>query len=265
MICYFSGIGNTRYATENISGIIKEELCFIPEIKTESLVFSGESLGFLFPIYSWGVPPIVLDFIAALPEEFIRTVRENKIPVWMVCTCGDETGRAPDMLNKALLHRGLELKGAWSVIMPNTYVLLPGFDIDSKEVEKEKLRNADIRIAEIGEMINNAKWDWDIHYGSLPGLRTSLFFPLFKKWGINSKQWHYTSACVKCGKCVRSCAVKNICMGTDGPEWGPNCLSCLACYHICPYHAVEYGRITKGKGQYIFPLRKLKESRDGRI
>lgn len=259
MVFYFSGIGNTRYVAEQISEIIKERLCFIPDNNAIEQVFSGDSLGFLFPIYSWGVPPIVLDFIRALPEEFVTTLRKKGVPVWMVCTCGDETGRAPEMLRNALRERGVELKGAWSVIMPNTYVLLPGFDIDSKEVEEEKLHKAVGRIVQIGEKIRDKKWTWDIHYGSFPGLRTFLFFPLFKRWGINPRRWHHTSACVKCGKCARACAVKNICMGIEGPEWGSNCLSCLACYHICPYHAVEYGKITKEKGQYIIPLNIINE------
>lgn len=37
---------------------------------------------------------------------------------------------------------------------------------------------------------------------------------------------------------------------TDRPVWGDNCTQCLACYHICPVHAVEYGKVTAKKGQY---------------
>ena len=37
------------------------------------------------------------------------------------------------------------------------------------------------------------------------------------------------------------------------PVWGDNCAMCLSCYHHCPKHAVEYGRQTMMKGQYLFP------------
>lgn len=60
----------------------------------------------------------------------------------MVCTCGDETGEAPQMFQKALEERGLKSLGFWSVIMPNTYVLLPGFDVDLDEIENYKIDHA---------------------------------------------------------------------------------------------------------------------------
>ena len=34
---------------------------------------------------------------------------------------------------------------------------------------------------------------------------------------------------------------------------GNGLTSCLACYHVCPKHAVQYGRRTKRKGQYLNP------------
>jgi len=37
------------------------------------------------------------------------------------------------------------------------------------------------------------------------------------------------------------------------PVWGMDCTSCLACYHVCPQHAVQYGKRTKDKGQYFNP------------
>lgn len=253
MILYFSGIGNSRYAAKQIGEKISEELFFIPDLDALKLKFTGRSLGFVFPVYAWGVPEIVLSFIEKIPESVIENIKNENVPVWMVCTCGDETGRTPEMLQKALEKRGLNLKGAWSVIMPNTYVLLPGFDVDSKELEESKLKNAVTRIGEIGEKISRGKWEWSLTRGSLPGLRTKLGYPLFKWMGISTDKWHHTSACIRCGKCAKACPVKNIAMENDGPAWGNNCLSCLACYHICPVHAVEYGSATKKKGQYYLP------------
>lgn len=38
------------------------------------------------------------------------------------------------------------------------------------------------------------------------------------------------------------------------PSWGQDCAGCLACYHVCPRHAVMYGKATVGKGQYMNPM-----------
>ena len=89
MVYYFSGSGNTRYVARQLSEQIGEDLRFIPETDAISEKFAGRSLGFLFPIYSWGVPPIVTDFIRNLPEDMIKEIKDKSLPVWMVCTCGD--------------------------------------------------------------------------------------------------------------------------------------------------------------------------------
>ena len=57
------------------------------------------------------------------------------------------------------------------------------------------------------------------------------------------------AACIDCGLCEKVCPVGNITV-TDRPVWGGNCTQCLACYHVCPVHAVEYGKMTGKKGQY---------------
>ena len=37
----------------------------------------------------------------------------------------------------------------------------------------------------------------------------------------------------------------------DGrPEWSDHCTQCLACFHICPVNAIQYGKFTKEKKQY---------------
>lgn len=255
MLYYFSGLGNTAFAARRIAETTGTDISYIPDTDPLKEKVNGDSIGFMFPIYSWGVPPIVLEFIETLSEDFILALKKKQLPVWMVCTCGDETGNAAEMLSNCLAKRGLSLDGAWSVIMPNTYVLLPGFDVDSPDLENKKLSKCLPRIDAIGDKINNEKWEWNLHKGSFPALRTKLIYPLFMKWGISTEKWHHTSACVKCGKCVRSCPVKNISLNDKGPIWGDNCLSCLACYHNCPYHAVEYGNITRKKGQYTCPLK----------
>ena len=53
--------------------------------------------------------------------------------------------------------------------------------------------------------------------------------------------------------CERICPVGNVVMIGWRPVWGMDCTSCLACYHVCPKHAVQYGRRTKRKGQYLNP------------
>lgn len=254
MIYFFSGCGNTAYATRRLSSILGESCKLISDWNPEEESFEGNSLGFLFPVYSWGVPPNMLDFISRLPEAFWETVKEQNISVWMVCTHGDDAGYTDKMLSDALAIHDVNLKGAWSMIMPNTYVLLPGFDVDSRKVESKKLDSAPARIEEIGKKISSGDWETDIVRGGFPKVKTNLLYPGFVKMGINPKKWNWNAECIRCGKCVKACPVHNIRMQGGHPHWGENCVMCLGCYHHCPVHAINYKNRTDRKGQYTCPL-----------
>lgn len=253
MIFYFSGTGNSRH----VAGCLHKELgggmSEISVVDFTTDLYPGEFVGFVFPVYSWGVPPGVLKFISDLPEKFWEEVRVGHIPVWCVMTCGDEVAMAPEMLMKGLRRRGIEPESIWSVIMPNNYVLLPGFDVDSKEVEVSKLRNMPSRIKEVTEGIRSHRSVVDVTRGSWPRLKTRLVYPLFNRWGISPKKWSANEKCIGCGICAKRCPVGNIFMMEGRPKWQERCVSCLACYHYCPQRAVQYGKATRKKGQYHYP------------
>lgn len=82
-----------------------------------------------------------------------------------------------------------------------------------------------------------------------PFTKSYLLRPLFNAFLMSPKPFHATEACIGCKKCEKVCPVGNITV-TDRPVWGGNCTQCLACYHVCPVHAVEYGKMTGKKGQY---------------
>lgn len=255
MILYFSASGNSRWAARRLAELLGDKALSVLEISPEEIEMSGETLGFVFPVYSWGVTPLVTQYIRSLNGVFIRRAAEAHI--WMVATCGDDVAYAPEMLKDALADVGLHLSSGWSLQMPNTYVLLPGFDVDSKDVEDRKLQEAERRIERIAQKISSRVPQESYVRGGMPWIKSKVVFPLFVKMGISPSRWHAGDSCVGCGRCAAICPMSNIEMRNteEGrmPEWGKECISCLACYHVCPRHAVQYGRITRGKGQYLHP------------
>lgn len=257
MILFFSGTGNTRFVAESLGNLLGEDCCFIPDASAPELKFEGNRLVVCFPVYSWGIPPLVADFLKSLSDEFCAEIRSNDIPVHMVCTCGDEVAEVPEMFAALLNNKGLEVSGMWSVVMPNVYVLLPGFSVDSTEVEQKKLEAAPDRVREIADCIRRGEGGMDVVRGSWPRLKSRLIYPLFKRWGINPRRWRSSEECIHCGRCVAACPVGNMKMKSGFPHWGSHCVSCTACYQHCPTHAVSYGNFTKHKGQYFCRLHPL--------
>lgn len=247
MVVYFSGTGNSRHVAQELATLTDDKA--MPLLGVEKI--DCDLLGVVCPVYSWGISPAILNQIK-------RWIFERKPSyIWVALTCGDDTGMAPDMLTKVLRNKGLQPDAVWSVQMPNTYVLLPGFDVDSPVVEQQKLNSLPSRLKDIAGLINARKSGvTDVVKGSMPRLKTGLVYPLFVHFGIRPSRFRVDESCVGCGRCAELCPVGNISIKRDEnsgkiePKWGSNCTSCLGCYHGCPVGAISYGTATRRKGRY---------------
>ncbi|MDO4755573.1 MAG: EFR1 family ferrodoxin [Parabacteroides sp.] len=255
MIFYFTGTGNSLWVAKRLGEAFDEPLVSVAaelNLKQEGdLVYSlrkDEKLFFVYPVHSWGPAVPILRFIARLK---LRNYTHQ--PIYAVSTCGDECGYADRLLEKALTKRELSLQAVYSVTMPNNYILLPGFDVDNNEVEKEKLAQAPQRVDEIIEAIQSGKTTGLYHKGGSPWVKTYLVYPLFAHLAIGKNAFRVTDACISCGLCERVCPTQTITMQEGKPTWGNTCVQCVACIHRCPVRAIEYGKETIKKGRYHHP------------
>lgn len=239
MIYWFSGTGNSRYVAERIAELTGEH--------TQSIADTGEAgetggvAGLVFPVYGWMPPAIVRRFAQA------NAARLNAAAYsFAVMTCGDDAGKALDVLKAT----GFTPQSAFTVIMPNTYVSLPGFDVDGDAVRKRKLQSCAGRIGEISALTAARAKTTDVHEGLLPRTKTYLLGRIIAGYLTASRKFRAGDACNSCGTCAKACPVGNIPAVKPRPVWGGNCTGCLACYHVCPRHAIAFGTFTKGKGQY---------------
>ena len=256
MIFYFSGTGNTRWVAEQIAKAIGEELVFIPDMIRERrykfTVKEDERIGFCFPTHGWQPPRICREFIRQLS----LTSKTNTY-CWALTTCGDNTGEAMTILNKDLQTIGLQAETLFSVIMPESYVCLPFMKTDPEDRERWKIENAEHQLHHIISIVKDRKRGIEeLEKGSTPRLYSYVIGAYFNKRMVHDKKFTVDAdVCIKCGKCVKVCPVDNI-KGTP-PVWIHNgkCTCCLACYHYCPVHAINYGSITRKRDQYYFNRR----------
>ena len=264
MIFYFSGTGNTRWAAQKVAAATADRLVNIAEemlaAETDQAsdpqftytLAQDERIGFFFPVHGWRPPRLVLDFLDRL-----HLTNADSHYAYVVCTAGDNVGEAVSILEKRLQTMGIKIDSAISLIMPESYVGLPFMDVDTPAKEQCKKMEADNKltrfIADIMECRSGVR---DITIGHWPRINSRLIGSVFVKKLVTDRSFHVVAdRCLHCGKCASVCPVANIHFEKGGePSWLHNgkCLSCFACYHHCPTHAIEYGGRTKKKGQYYY-------------
>jgi len=247
MIYYFSGTGNSLHVARQLSDALGERLMPMTLAGQVASSQRGEgAIGLVFPVYAWGIPNVVETF-ARNACVSLSGESEGSCFLYAVMTCGDDVGYADKVLEYTL---GRKLDAAFSVQMPNTYVCLPGFDVDSDEVCKAKLSKVEARVKEIAACISEKKSIRSLTRGRFPWKKTYLIRPLFNRYLLTDKYFNVdASKCISCGRCRKSCPMGNIIVD-EVPQWLSHCAGCLACYHACPYHAINFGKTTQDKRQY---------------
>lgn len=248
MIYYFSGTGNSLYVAKELARLTDDNMLEDMAVADASAQrIDSDVIGFVFPVYAWGLPLVVKHFISKLP-----TALPKDCFVYAILTCGDDMAYTDRILQKCLEDRNWHLTTCYSLQMRNTYVCLPGFDTDSEDVVTKKNKIVHERLPLIAEKIlrKDASPDQDLQRGSMPWLKSYILRPAFNRWLISDKRFRVTDACIHCGLCVRQCPLHNISSDSQqNPQWNGHCTHCLRCFHICPKHAINYGKFTRKKRQ----------------
>lgn len=251
MIYVFSGTGNALHAAHAVAeatGDAVRPIAAERDAAGSRPVFRpapGERLGFCYPIHAWGMPRFVSDFI--------RDLRVDGTPsyVFAVSVCGAEEGDTAAVLERLLVKKGLSLGGAFTVAMPNNYLL--GYELDAPEERDRILAEADSRLHEIAGIVARREPGARMLFkGARPKLLSNVIHPLFSRFAVRTAPFRATDACIRCGLCERVCPVHTIRLDPT-PVWGKKCTQCLACINRCPVGAIEYGKGTVGKRRYVHP------------
>ncbi len=266
MIFYFSGTGNSKWAAKSLAGLLHEKTADISVLNFESAgnkeyknyieeiaqgIKNDEYIGFVFPVYAWGAPEIVTDFAKKLKKSLGNANKfgdaadnpEGKTFTFALATCGEEAGYTLKNFSKVF-----PLKSAYSVVMPNNYVV--GSDLEDEETVVSMLKQAQKDISLMAEELIAKKEVYRVHEGSAAGLKSSLVNFGFNKFARSTKSFYTTDACTGCGLCAKNCPARTITMENNRPVWGEQCYQCVKCINCCPVAAIQYGKATESRGRY---------------
>lgn len=255
MILYLSATGNTRWTAESIAAAIGDskvvDVTTLVDRGCDIELEEGEPLGFFFPVHGWRPPLLFRRFVGKV------ALSSSASYVYAVCTAGDTIGETMDYLRADLAERGIRLDACFDVRMPNTYVGLPFMDVDPKILERQKIADSKSRMDFIADRIKGKAQGVFLDLkGRWQKINSRFLGEVFVKKLVTDIRFRIDiTKCIGCGRCVAVCPVGDVFLAEGKtPRWLHNekCMTCFACYHSCPKHAIQYGWMTRGKGQYTF-------------
>lgn len=259
MVFYFSATGNSLWVAQYISNAFNEPLCSVPDLMRKqfsdgiryTLRDEAEILFFVFPVHSWGPALVMLRFIRELQLSGLKGNR-----VFAIGTCGDDCGYTDRIVRKELTGKCIPLEAFFSLKMPNNYILMRGFGVDPEPVKDEKLALAPSGMEQIVKAINTRSYsESQILRTGMSRLKSYVVYPAFKRFVIGRQSFRTTEACISCGLCAKVCPTGTIVMQNGKPVWqGKDCVQCTACIHRCSGKAIEFGKVSVGKGRYVHPV-----------
>lgn len=248
VIFYFTGTGNSKYLAERIAAQTGDELMNIAEcVQDQNYSFrleDGERLGFVVPVYFYGIPVIVLEFLKKL------NVSSGHYS-YALLNCGNNTADAGGMFLRAY-----HVEALFGIVMVQNYV--PMFKMENEKAIGEHLKRADAEMNGIVQhIIDSDKGCFDKMKGRFPRLCTFITYPVYKH-GRKTYKFTVNDSCVGCGLCENICPRKAIRIENEKPVWQcTQCELCLGCLHRCPKQAINFGRQTVKSGRYVNPQTKL--------
>lgn len=248
VIYYFSATGNSL----NVAQLIQKDL---PDVELRSIAHVlGKSnkpniiledidrLGFIFPVYAWGMPRIV--------EDFMKSIKSIKVDyVFAITTCGGTPGKTLLEFNNCLEKKGRSLdcgfavnEGAYTFLKENVFMnFIP--KVATKSPEQFSKRQNEI----IDCITRKEKRKIESSGFLANGIGNTLHGFAIKNFKTMDQDFWINDDCNNCGQCVNICPRGNIDIKNGKKIWLNNCEFCFACLQWCPKQAIEYSEESVGE------------------
>ena len=253
-IYYYSGTGNSLSVARRLAERLGEcelvdiaKIASAPNAETTVRASATERLGFVFPLYFWGLPSIAHSFLRGL------AISGNPYAFSVLTAGGASAGVGNLQIAGILARKGIRLSAGFRVTMPDNYFVF--YDADAREKADAALESSKGTIEEIVASVAGKK-------SSAPegpsrwyeGAFAPPVNAVFRRFVHGSgKRFRVSADCVGCGECARVCGVGNIRMDEKRPVWGSACERCHGCINVCPAKAISYGTDRKILSQYTHP------------
>ena len=232
--CY-SATGNSLVLARSIARTLGDtDIQLISRYRAIKTMPRCERVGIIFPVYAWGPPRTI--------EEFIRNLDLSGVRYsFAIASCGGTAAGTLPRIRKAIRKNGGELHAGF---IAKSRGYLAGSDHNSLITMVRRLSGKpyppiEERLPEIIECIRNEKRIRP-ERSALPGAILGNFFHSKAKEQFAGLDANYEvrESCEGCGTCTRICPRGNVTLVTGRPEWHHDCDFCGACATRCPNNAI---------------------------
>lgn len=241
---YFSGTGNTEYATKKMSELLDYSEREIYSVEDDAdfanIIRSADDVIVAYPIYGGDMPIIMRRFLLRYKNCF-----DGKNLIALVTQAGfSGDGGA---LAKRYIGKNCVSKAGVHVNMP-TNIDFMWFKVRNGSLLRGALNRANGKISKAARRINDGRRQ-KTGQGILPFVSgyflQRIFFEKIES-KLRNKVKVDSSKCVRCGKCVDICPMSNLTATREGIFTNGDCTLCFRCVHSCPRQAITiFGKVSE--------------------
>lgn len=245
-IYVYSGTGNSLWAARALAAKL-------PDARVESIARASgasprtdsDTVGIVFPVHIWGLPPRVVELASRL-----------EVPagayLFAVAVNAGQVARTLIQLRELLEKRGLKLAAGESLVMPSNYI--PWGGPGPKRQQEARFEQARAKLDELAARVARRE-PGRIEAGPLWQrlALTAAYKATYSHLGKMDRDFWTDERCNGCGICARICPAANVVLASGKPQWQRRCEQCFACLQWCPREAVQYGKKTPRYQRYHHP------------
>ena len=248
ILYYFSGTGNTLMLARLLAQELDNtEIINIASCNDSDKVPEADAVGILFPVYAFGLPKIMHDFVSCKLK-----IPDNTYLFSLTNYAGAGGAAASKQLKHLLTAKGKKLNARFWLPMPSNYIPFGGSESQNKQ--NRRFLSAANRIKKIAEIIKKHPENYFYKRNRIPLFISNIFHRLFmRKCGTDAKKFYANENCIGCGLCAKVCPDKNIEIINKQPSWGTNCEQCMACLQWCPTSAIQISGVPENRMRYHNP------------